>query len=430
VKQKLWNAAILTAALAVVAGCGSSSTSTSGGSGGASVKGVGANAKVINPSQAKNAKGTVTWCIGKDTTGAFSEVIQAFNKSHPGLTVKLVELPTSADQQRTQLVQRQQAKSSECDVLGMDVVWTAEFAAQNWLYDVSPAIKARQGEFIPATLATAKINGKYWAVPFNTNAGFLYYDPKVKQAPKTWQQAYQMAKTDGGLTYQGAQYEGLTVNFLELLYSAGGTAVSSDGKKATIDSPQAQKVLAFMAQGLKDGAVPKSTLTFMEEESRTAFQNGKVAMLRNWPYVYSLAKAAHVKFNLEALPKWQGGTAASVLGGYNLGISTYSKNPGGALEFVNYATGPAAQKKFFIKSSLPAVLTQTYTDPTVKSKVPFAATLLKAVQQGKPRPISPVYPQINEAINKNVYSALQGSTSPQTALKNAQSQINKALATF
>jgi multiple sugar transport system substrate-binding protein len=380
---------------------------------------------------AKNPKGTVTWCIGKDTTGAFSQVVKLYNQQNPGAHAKLLELPTSADAQRTQLVQREQAKSPECDVLGMDVIWTAEFAAQGWLRDVTPAIQARQSEFIPSTLETTKINDKYWAVPFNTNAGFLYYNTsKVKQPPTTWQQAYQMAKTDGGLGYQGARYEGLTVDFLELLYSNGGSVLSDDGKKATIDSPQAEQVLSFMQQGLKDGAVPKSNSTWMEEESRNAFQSGKVALLRNWPYVYALAKKAKVKFNLEPLPKFGSGQAASILGGYNLGISTYSKNPGTALSFVNFATGPAAQKKFFIKSSLPAVLTQTYSDPAVKKSQPFAPQLLKAVQQGKPRPISPVYPQISEAIYNNVYSALSSGTSPKSALSKAQSQINKALSTF
>jgi multiple sugar transport system substrate-binding protein len=428
VNRKLASAGALLACAAVAAGCGSSG---GGGTSGSTVAGVGSNAKTVTPGMAQNAKGSVTWCIGKDTTGAFSQVVKLYNQQNPNVHAKLLELPTSADAQRTQLIQREQAKSPECDVLGMDTIWTAEFAAQGWLRDVTPAINARKSEFIPSTLGTTQINGKYWAVPFNTNAGFLYYNTsKVKQPPTTWQQAYQMAKTDGGLGYQGARYEGLTVDFLELLYSNGGSVLSSDGKKATIDSPQAQQVLSFMQQGVKSGAVPKSASTWMEEESRNAFQSGKVSLLRNWPYVYALAKQAHVKFNLEPLPKFGNGKAASILGGYNLGISTYSKNPGGALSFVNYATGPAAQKKFFIKSSLPAVLTQTYSDPAVKKSQPFAPQLLTAVQQGKPRPVSPVYTQISEAIDKNVYSALWSGTSPQTALKNAQSQINKALQTF
>ena len=164
-------------------------------------------------------------------------------------------------------------------------------------------------------------------MPFNTNAGLLYWNKtKVHTPPTTWQQAYQMARTDGGLGYQGQSYEGLTVDFLELLYSAGGSVLSPNGKSATIDSPKAQQVLSFMQQGMKDGAVPQSVLTYTEEESRNAFQTGKVAILRNWPYVYALAKQAHVNFGVEPLPAFQGGKPVSVLGGYNLGISKYSKN--------------------------------------------------------------------------------------------------------
>ncbi len=232
--------AILVCAAGVAAGCGSSSSSNSSSSSASASGGPSGSVQsggTVTPAQAQNAKGNVTWCIGKDTTGAFNQVVSLYNQSHPGVHVKLLELPTSADQQRTQLTQRLQAKSSECDVLGMDVIWTAEFASQGWLKDVTPAIQARQSEFIPSTLNTAKINGKYWAVPFNTNAGLLYYnDKKVSQAPTTWQQVLQMAKTDGGFGFQGQAYEGLTVDFLEMLYSAGGSVLSSDGKSATIDS--------------------------------------------------------------------------------------------------------------------------------------------------------------------------------------------------
>lgn len=178
----------------------------------------------------------------------------------------------------------------------------------------------------------------------------------------------------------------------------GGTVLSPSGKSATIDSPQAKQVLTFMQQGIKDGSVPQSVLTYMEEESRNAFQTGKVSILRNWPYVYSLAKAAHVPFKVEPLPTFAGGKPAGVLGGYNLGISKYSKNPGAALSFINFATGPAAQAKFFITSSLPAVLTKTYSLPAVVKSQPFAPQLLKAVEQAQPRPISPVYPQISQAL--------------------------------
>ena len=52
------------------------------------------------------------------------------------------------------------------------------------------------------------------------------------------------------------------------------------------------------------------------------------------------------------------------------------------------------------------------------------------VEQAKTRPVSPVYPQISQAIYKNVNNALSGSTDPKSALSKAQKDMDKALATF
>ena len=87
----------------------------------------------------------------------------------------------------------------------------------------------RKDEFIPSTVATTEFDGKNWAIPFNTNAGFIYWrtDEAGDQPPKDWESMYQTAQQDNGIVYQGARYEGLTVNFLELLYSAGGSRAST-----------------------------------------------------------------------------------------------------------------------------------------------------------------------------------------------------------
>ena len=416
---------IVAAALALTAcGGGSSSSSSSSSSGGD---------KTLSASDAKNPKGNISWCIGKDTTGAFASMVKLFNDQNSGAKVKLIELPTSADDQRAQQVQRLRAKSSECDVLGIDTIWTAEYASQGWIYDLSDWMNANKDKFIGSTVDSAKFDDKYWAVPFNTNAGFLYYrTDKVKQTPKTWQQVYQDAKSDGGLAYQGSRYEGLTVNFLELLYSAGGKAISDDGKKATIDSPEAKSVLTFMQQGIKDGAVPKSVSTYTEEESRRSFESGKVALQRQWPYAYSLGLQSPIKgkFKITTLPGWKDNPGGGVIGGYNLAINAYSKNPGTALAFADFVTQPKQQEYMAAKTSLPPTISAAYDAPDVKKALPFAAELRKAVAQASPRPISPVYPQISEAIYNNVYNALWGGASADSALKKANDQIDKALQTF
>jgi multiple sugar transport system substrate-binding protein len=413
--------AVLVATVAlVVAGCGGDD------------EGGGGEAKKAPTGE--GAKGNVNWCIGKDTSGAYGTAIDLFTKEQSAVKVKLVELPESSDEQRTQLVQRLRAKSSECDVLGMDTIWTAEFGAQGWLQDTSEVVSKRQDDWIPSTLETAKYEDKFLAVPYHTNAGFIYYrtDQVGKQAPKTWEEIYEKAKQENGLVYQGARYEGLTVNFCELLYSGGGKVLSDDGKTVEVDSEAGQKALTFMADGVKDGAVSKATTTYMEQQSQRAFLTGKATYMRNWPYVYALAKDSPLKnkFDVATFPSFGGAEAAGVVGGINLAISAYAKNPEGAAAFIDFATGPEVQKTNFLESASPPATAGPYEDPEVTKEYAFAPDLKKAVEQAQARPVTPVYPQVTEAIARNVHDALQGKQEPDAALSKMKSEIEKALQTF
>ena len=246
--------ALIVVPFLLIAGCGDDDADDGGGGGG-KTEGTVEGAKVIDPASMDGAKGQVTACGGKDTTGSKKAGTKAFNEQNPGITVKLLEFPESADEQRNQFVQRQEAKSGECDVFYSDVIWTAEFAIQNWLYDMTPYVEQRRDEFIESTFETATYEDKIWGVPHKTNAGFLYYrTDQVDAAPKTWQEVYEKASETDGIAYQGAAYEGLTVDFLELAFAAGGKVLSDDGKKAEIDSPENLAALKFMVDGIKDGA--------------------------------------------------------------------------------------------------------------------------------------------------------------------------------
>ena len=224
----------------VLAACGSSNDNSSGGGGGggSSTSGGGGvkveGAKVIDPKSMDNPpKGTVKYCQGKDTTGDGKAKVALFNKkfASQGYKATLTEFPASADQQRAQFIQRQQAKSDDCDVFSSDVIWTAEFASQKWLYDLTPYVQAQKSKFIGAPLETVHYADKYWGVPFASDAAFIYYrtDKGGGAPPSTWQQVYADAAKQGGLVYQGAPYEGLTCDYLELAFAAGGTVLNDGG---------------------------------------------------------------------------------------------------------------------------------------------------------------------------------------------------------
>jgi multiple sugar transport system substrate-binding protein len=428
----LWLAALLCAA---VIGCGDDGGDGGGGSSSGSGEAT-AGAEAVDPAAMETAKGEVTYCSGKDTSGDLKEGIAEFNKLGNGVTVKLLEFPESADEQRNQFTQRQRAESGECDGFEADVIWTAEFASQGWLRDATAYVDTRRDEFVPSTLSTVDYDGKLWGVPRVTDAALLFYRTDViDKAPETWQETYELARTSDpkGIAYQGASYEGLTVDFLELAFAAGGKVLSDDGKTSEFDSPENVEALEFMVEGIESGAAPRAVTTYMEEQARRSFEAGRVSVMRNWLYAYALgnqAPATKGKFAVMPFPAWEDGGKASVLGGHNMVISTYSDNPDATLKFIDYMTGEERMKRNAVKYSKPPVLEATYGDADVKKAIPVAEELREAVVQAKSRPVSPVYSLISQAIYKNVNQALSGQLAPADAISQADQEITKALATF
>jgi multiple sugar transport system substrate-binding protein len=302
--------------------------------------------------------------------------------------------------------------------------------------DMTDYVESRKDEFIPSTLSSVEYDGKMWGSPRVTDSGFLYYRTDVvKEVPATWQEVYELAKKSDpkGIVYQGAAYEGLTVNFLELAFAAGGKVLSDDGTKAEINSPENLEALEFMVNGIKEGAAPKAVTTYMEEPARQSFEAGKASFMRQWPYAYALGlKAPKIKgkFKVAPYPAWEGGDKAGILGGHNMVISSFTKNAGGILKFIDFATSAERMKANAVKYSKSPVLVETYEDAEVKKAIPFSAELKSAIEQAQSRPVSPVYSLVSSAIYKNINAALSGEMDPQAALEKADSDINKALATF
>lgn len=419
-------AAVLAAAVSLaLSGCGSSS---------AEPQSAGPSAQVVDPASAKGASGSLSICGGRDSVGLYKGTVDAFMKANPGITAKYTVLGATTDESRTQAVQRLQAKSSECDLYLTDVTWTPEFASQGWLQDMTKVTEAVKGTLIPSTVATTQYKGKSWATPFYTNAGLIYYAEDKVAKPETWQQLYAEASKSpaNGLVYQGKQYEGLTVNFLELLYSADGDVIDDQGN-VKVDSPETRKVLDFMAQGIKNGSADRAVLTYDENASRLAYESGKFGYERNWPNVYGQLNATPLKgtFGVAPLPSFDGNSNGSgVLGGWNLAISAFASNPAAAVAFVNFESTPEWQKHVAMDYSQAPAGEAAYSDPGVLAKMPFAKELLVSVKGAKPRPVSPVYSQISAAINKNVYAVLSGTSSTEDAVKNMADQIKSAQASF
>jgi multiple sugar transport system substrate-binding protein len=386
-----------------------------------------------------DGKGAITFATGKDTSGYLQSALDKWNKDHPNEQARLVELPESADQQRQQMIQNAQTKSDAYTILNVDVVWTAEFAANGWIEEL-PTDQFALDKMLKGPVETGKYFNKLYAAPYLTDGGMLYYRKDlldaagVTEAPKTWNDlkaACDKVKANnadiGCYAGQFEKYEGLTVNFSEAIDSAGGTVVNDQGKP-TVDTPEAKQGLDFLVEGFKSGTIPRAAITYKEEEGRRAFQDGKLVFHRQWPYQYTKANAKDGsskvagKFAVAPLPGLSG-PGKSSLGGHNLAISKFAKNKGSALEFIKFLTSEAEEKLHLQKTSEAPVYAALYDDPELVKQFPYLPTLKASVDGAVPRPRAVKYGDATSAIQEEAYAALTGKKTSEQALKDLQAKL-------
>ncbi|SPL97777.1 Maltose/maltodextrin ABC transporter, substrate binding periplasmic protein MalE [[Actinomadura] parvosata subsp. kistnae] len=364
--------------------------------------------------------GPITFATGRDTTAYLQPLLDRWNQAHPAEKVTLLELPEAADEQRAQIAANLQAQSSRYDVLGLDVVWTAEFAENGWIIPLERGLFPLD-RFLPPVVETAVYKDKLWAVPYTSNAGLLYYRKDlVKKPPRTWaelrDQSREITKKHdiGGYAGQFLAYEGLTVNFSEAVQSAGGEILSRDGTEVTLDPAKGGVALDFLLQGLREGWIPQESLSYKEEETRLAFQEGRLAFARNWPHAYGPARAElGGKLGVTRLPGLDG-PGSSTLGGANLAISAFSKHQHTAQEFIRYFTSLENERRVLTEGSFPPVWTELYDDPELIKRFPYLPVLKESILAARPRPVSANYNQLSLVIASSVAKAL-GNPSPETA---------------
>ena len=387
--------------------------------------------------QGLDSRGPITYVQGKDNSNVVRPLIEKWNAAHPDEKVTFKEQTDQADQQHDDLVQNFQAKNANYDVVSVDVVWTAEFAAKGWLQPLKDKMALDTSAMLKPTVDSASYKGTLYAAPQNSDGGILYYRKDlVPTAPKTWDEMMSMcsiAKENniGCFAGQYAKYEGLTVNTSEAINSAGGSVLDAEGKPS-LNTPEAKAGLETLTKAYADGSIPKEAITFQEEQGRQAFQNGKLLFHRNWPYVYNLATtegSSKVKdvLGMTALTGTDG-PGASTLGGHSAGMSVYSKNKATALDFLKFLTSEETQKFYATQGSLAPVLGALYDDKELVAKLPYLPVLKTSIENAVPRPVTPFYPAVTKAIQENAYAAIKGEKTVDAALSDMQASIESASA--
>jgi len=394
-----------------------------------------------------SGSGDLVFAMGTDASGTLQSLIDKFNKQSKDFKVQYREMPTATDQYFDKLRTQFQAGSSDIDVMGSDVIWPAQFAANGWLLDVSDKFpESEQKNFLQGPVQSLMYENKIYGVPWFTDAGLLYYRQDLleksgfSEPPKTWTELQEMAnkvKQDeglkSGLVFQGSQYEGGVVNGLEYIWTHGGDILDPDDpSKVVVDSPEAAAGLATEHGMITSGATTKAVANYTETETDPAFLNGDAAFARNWPYMYALAGTEDYpdvtpeQIGIAPLPLAEGeNQLVSALGGWNMLINAASEKQEEAWEFVKFMTSEESQRIRTLEATLLPTRTSLYSDAVIKEKVPVVALGEEALKNARSRPVSPYYSDMSLEMAEQFNASLKGEVSPEEAVKSLQESLTE-----
>ena len=381
-------------------------------------------------SDSEEGRGPITFAMGKNDTDKIIPIIEKWNAEHPDEEVTLSELAGEADAQRETLVQSLQAGNSDYDVMALDVIWTADFAANQWLAPLAGDLEVDTSDLLQSTVDSATYNGTLYALPQNTNGQLLFRNTEIiPEAPTNWAELEASCADieSDCLTLQLKQYEGLTVNTVGFMEGWGGS-VLDDAGEVTVDSDEAKAGLQALVDAYENGTIASASTSATEEETNLAFVGGETAYAINWPYMFTNAEGetSEVTDNFEVQPLvGQDGVGVSTLGGYNNGININSQNKLTALDFIQFIINEENQTSF-AEASFPPVLASIYEDEALVEQFPYLPALKESLENAAPRPVSPFYTAISKAIQDNAYAALTAGKSVDDATADMKAAIEQA----
>jgi multiple sugar transport system substrate-binding protein len=318
----------------------------------------------------------------------------------------------------------------------MDVIWPPEFANAGWALDLSGRFPpGERKKFLKGPVAANSYRGKVYGIPCYLGAGLFYYRKDLLEkygfkAPETWEQMLMQGREiikgerkEGLHIYsaQFKQYEGLVCNMMEFVWSRGGDVFDKKDSSIIIGRPESMDAVRFVRDRIIGRAAPMGVLSYEEPESLELFIQGKSVFHRNWPYAWAVTNddersRVSNKVGVGSLPCFRGYEPASTLGGWQFGISKFSKHPAEAWRFISFMTSHRSQKILALDAGKAPTRISVYEDREVREKMPHLNRFLPAFKRARPRPLSPVYPMISQELQRFFSMALSSSDSDISSL--------------
>jgi multiple sugar transport system substrate-binding protein len=382
---------------------------------------------------------TLHWYVKEDSSGSYQQAAERCSDDSEGrYRIRVEPLPQTTDTQRELLVRRLAARDRTVDIMGMDVIWTAEFAEAGWLRPWTGAQAAQvSGGVLAGPLATARYQGTLWAAPFTSNTELLWYrKSRTPDPPTTWDQVIAQAEAlRAQVAVQGGRYEGYTVWVNSLLASAGTQLVADadrpDRARAALADAPARAALAVIRRLATSPVADRGLSVDTEVDTQQAMLSGRAAFSLNYASLYAAVRdqqpALLPDLGWTRYPQVVPGMPSRPpLGGINLGISAYSRHQEQAFDAAACLRSAANQRLAATRGNIPPTISAVYDDPAVVREFPFADLMRRCIEEAAPRPATPAYSDVSLAVQQVLHPP--ASVDPDRDVPELRRMIDKALA--
>lgn len=432
-----------------------------------------ANAPTLPPATAAplNLSGKLTvWCWKAAWTAAIvqSGALAAFQAQYPNVTIDYVETAPADMYQKLPLAL--QAGTGAPDLACVESSHLAQMVALGGLTDLTTRLQPYVSQMLASKWSDAMLNGKYYAMPWDSGPVVMYYrrdvftaaglptDPdSVSKLIATWDDYLKVCQTIMTKTGDDCFANNKANNYgrlYEMMLWQQGLGYYDKTGKVTVDSAQnvatLEELKKFWDAGLLSdqlewtdgwyaelaagGTTPVATVgpgtpvpPAVKPVATLVEASWMGAFLKGW-----IAPGTSGLWGVAQMPAMQAGQARSANdGGSNLVIPDQSQNKDAAWGLAEWLLGrPDSQVAIFKASDFFPSLTTTFTDPLFNEADPFFANQLTRqayIAAANIIPVGYVYGPHYSLMNGYVSTAIQkvatGGASAQDALTAAANSI-------
>ena len=341
------------------------------------------------------------------------------------------------------IVTGEEGKRGDFDVVLLDNIWTADFAAREILEPVPPEVQEyiRNGT-IPEIYSANVFDQTMWGVPFLANFQLLFTNMDILHAagysrpPETLSEMREMAmsaKTLGLIEYpifDSLRAEEILMCELVWLSGAYGNEWDLSDEPFPFDTRAEPEGLFHSLHGLLDeGLLNPYSLYSGEVFAAEVFEYGDALFTTNWTFLIgrlqNRTQSRPFEFEVSVIPTEFARQKSSTVSGYQgLAVMRNSEHKEDAWDFILYLSSPEFQRRYL--DEFP-VWKEIWSEPYLAHSDPFFETKREQVSGAKVRYVHPQYQQISQSIVDAVHDSLSGRIPVDSAFKTIDETLKEIL---